>query len=342
MVAAAQEDDVLHASLLPLTTVIPDSRDATGPLVEPALATPAPLFQALGMPAAESTDSPEAAPVEATAQPTVAPPPPVYVIYTVKEGDTIGGIAAQYGVASTSVIWSNPGLESADSLAVGNLLRVPMSDGIVYDIQLGDTLSDIASRFGVGVEAITGFTGNNLASADSIAPSETIFIPGGIVAAPVATATPTPEPTEAPTPEATRAPQPVPSPDDGQPSDIGARALELAQSRIGSPYVSGAAGPDAFDCSGLVYWVYSQLGISIGRSAPQQYASTQHVDSSDLEPGDVVFFQNTFPSSDRITHVGIYAGGGGVIMAVDNGDVVREVSLSEAYWSEHFAGAGRP
>ena len=56
----------------------------------------------------------------------------------------------------------------------------------------------------------------------------------------------------------------------------------------------------------------------------------------------MVFFENTFPSSDRITHVGIYAGGGGVIMAVDNGDVVREVSLSETYWSEHFAGAGRP
>jgi cell wall-associated NlpC family hydrolase len=214
-----------------------------------------------------------------------------------------------------------------------------MSDGVIYDVRPGDTLSDIANRFAVDVQTIIGFPGNNLTSADSIAENQTIFIPGGAVPEPVATPTPTPQPTEAPT----TVPLPVPSPpDDESPSDVGARAAELARSRIGAPYVSGAAGPNGFDCSGLVFWVYSQLGIGVGRSAPQQYASTRHVESSEMQPGDIVFFENTFPSSERITHVGIYVGGGGLVMAVDNGDIVREVSLAEAYWSDHFAGAGRP
>ena len=136
--------------------------------------------------------------VEATPEPTT-PPPPVYVIYTVQAGDTVDGLAARYGISSTSVLWSNPALQSADSLALGDYLRIPMSDGIVYDVSPGDTLSDLAARFDVDVQAIIDFPGNNLASADSIAEGQTIFIPGGTISAPVATATPTPQPTEQPT-----------------------------------------------------------------------------------------------------------------------------------------------
>ncbi len=336
---AGQEDQSLHPSLLPLTVVMDQSKDASADTLTQAAApaSPAPpIFQSSGIPVERPTEAADVS--AATAEPTPAPPPPVYIIYTVQDGDTVGGLAARYGIAAACILWSNPGLDSADSLALGDLLRVPMSDGIIYDVRPGDTLGDIASRFAVDVQAIIGFPGNNLTSADSIAENQTIFIPGGAVPEPVATPTPAPQPTEAPT----AVPLPVPSRDDESPSDVGARAAELARSRIGAPYVSGAAGPDGFDCSGLVFWVYSQLSIGVGRSAPQQYASTRHVESSEMQPGDIVFFENTFPSSDRITHVGIYVGGGVVVMAVDNGDVVREVSLAEAYWSDHFAGAGRP
>ena len=337
--AVTGQDDALHPSLLPLTVVMDQSKETSADtLMQPSgPATPPPLvFQSSGIPVERPTEAADVA--AATAEPTPAPPPPVYIIYTVQDGDTVVGLAARYGIAAASIMWSNPGLESADSLALGDLLRVPMSDGIIYDVRPGDTLSDIANRFAMDVQAIIGFPGNNLNNADSLIENQTIFIPGGAVPEPVATPTPTPQPTEAPT----AVPLPVPSPDDESPSDVGARAAELARSRIGAPYVSGAAGPDGFDCSGLVFWVYSQLGIGVGRSAPQQYASTRHVESSELQPGDIVFFENTFPSSQRITHVGIYVGGGGVVMAVDNGDVVREVSLAEAYWSDHFAGASRP
>ena len=306
----------------------------------PAALVHSPLeYRVLGVPAESVT--PAAIVSTTTAEPTPEPsPPPVYIIYTVEEGDTVGGLAARFGIASSSILWNNPQLENGDSLALGEYLRIPMSDGIIYDVGPGDTLSDIADRFGVDVQAIINSSGNNLESADSIAENQTIFIPGGIMPAPVAT--PTSTPTPAPQAADPPAPAPVPSPPPDRPSGMLAQAVELARSRIGAPYVSGAAGPNAFDCSGLVFWVYSQLGLDVPRAAPDQFAWATAVEQPEMEPGDLVFFTNTYPSSQWITHVGIYTGGGMVLMAVDNGDIVREVSLAESYWSAHFAAAGRP
>jgi cell wall-associated NlpC family hydrolase len=126
------------------------------------------------------------------------------------------------------------------------------------------------------------------------------------------------------------------------PSSIPGRAVSLARSQIGAPYVWGAEGPDAFDCSGLVLWIYGQLGLQVPRTAQQQFDWATPIDQSQLQQGDLVFFENTYPSSDRITHVGIYSGDGMVVMATTTGDYVREVLLSDSYWSAHFAGAGRP
>jgi len=126
------------------------------------------------------------------------------------------------------------------------------------------------------------------------------------------------------------------------PTSIPARAVELARSRVGTPYVWGAAGPDAFDCSGLVLWVYERLGIQVPRTAQQQFEWAVPIEPSQLQSGDLVFYENTYPSPDRVTHVGIYVGGGTLVMATSTGDFVREVSLSDAYWNEHFVGAGRP
>jgi cell wall-associated NlpC family hydrolase len=126
------------------------------------------------------------------------------------------------------------------------------------------------------------------------------------------------------------------------PASIPAQAVELARSKIGAPYVWGAEGPDAFDCSGLVLWVYGQLGLQVPRTAQQQFDWATPIDPAQLQPGDLTFFENTYTSSDRITHVGIYVGGGMMVMATTTGDYVREVAMSDAYWSAHFAGAGRP
>jgi peptidoglycan endopeptidase LytE len=281
------------------------------------------------MPADEITAAPDVVAA------TPVAPPPMYIIHTVQDGDTVDGLATTYGIAATSIIWSNPSLESADALSPGESLRIPTSDGIVYDVQPDDTLSDIATRFLVDVQAIIDFPANDLASADSISENQTIFVPGGVMPAPVVEPTPEPVVTPQPTPE----PVATPPPDT---SGTATEVVDLARSRIGSPYASGGAGPNAFDCSGLVFWVFSQLGFDTPRAAPDQYAWTTPVSQSDMQPGDLVFFTNTYPSSQWITHVGIYAGTGLVVMAVNNGDIVREVSLGEEYWSEHFAAAGRP
>jgi len=327
---AGQEDQVLHFSPLPPITVQSQPTETPAPLPRQS---PVPEMAAESIMAAAGVTS-------ARTQPTpLAPPAPVYIVYTVQDGDTVEGLAARYGISASSILWSNLELESADSLVPGQYLRVPTSDGIIYDVRPGDTLSGIAGRFGVEVQAIIDFSGNNLKSADSIAENQTIFVPNGSMPVPAVTPTPVPQPQ--PESPSTPVPAPLPTPPAVSSSGVAARAVELARSRIGAPYVSGAAGPDGFDCSGLVFWVYSQLGLQAPRSTQQQLAWVAPVEMSQLQPGDLVFFANTSGSSG-ISHVGIYVGGGGIVMAVNNGDIVREVALAEPYWSAHFAGAGRP
>ncbi|HLG72484.1 MAG TPA: bifunctional lytic transglycosylase/C40 family peptidase [Chloroflexota bacterium] len=120
-----------------------------------------------------------------------------------------------------------------------------------------------------------------------------------------------------------------------------ARVLDLAKAQIGTPYVWGGSSPGGFDCSGLVQWVYSRVGLSLPRTAQLQFDATERVAPSELRPGDLVFFQDTYPSPDGITHVGIYIGAGYMLNAPAEGDVVRQMPLSSPFWASHYAGAGR-
>ena len=104
-------------------------------------------------------------------------------------------------------------------------------------------------------------------------------------------------------------------------STLGGQAVAIAERYLGVPYVWGGASPSGFDCSGLVMYVYSQLGVSLPHNAAAQYYSLPHVSESDLQPGDLVFF-------DGLNHVGIYIGGGSMIHAPHTGTVVQISSLS--------------
>ena len=112
---------------------------------------------------------------------------------------------------------------------------------------------------------------------------------------------------------------------------VGAQALQAALTRVGDPYVWGAAGPGQFDCSGLVVWAFAQEGIALPHYTGSLWNSGMHVARSDLEPGDLVFF-----FSD-ISHVGIYIGDGLMIDAPDFGEYVR---VEPVYWSA-YVGAVR-
>jgi peptidoglycan DL-endopeptidase CwlO len=114
-------------------------------------------------------------------------------------------------------------------------------------------------------------------------------------------------------------------------STVGGQALEAAMTRRGDPYVWGAAGPDEFDCSGLVVWAFAQEGITLPHFTGDLWESGVHVPRADLEPGDLVFF---FPD---ISHVGIYVGDGLMIDAPDFGEAVQ---VEPVFWDE-YVGAVR-
>lgn len=110
-------------------------------------------------------------------------------------------------------------------------------------------------------------------------------------------------------------------------------AINAAYSVIGTPYVWGAADPDVgFDCSGLTMWSWAHAGVSLPHSSQMQYNAVAHIDPSDAQPGDLLFFYSP------ISHVGLYIGGGRMIDANHPGDVVNVRSVS---WG-NVTGAGRP
>ncbi|MDX6450629.1 MAG: peptidoglycan DL-endopeptidase CwlO [Gaiellaceae bacterium] len=98
-------------------------------------------------------------------------------------------------------------------------------------------------------------------------------------------------------------------------------AATIAMHYLGVPYVWGGSTPAGFDCSGLVMYVYAQLGISLPHFAAAQYGFGGPVASDQLQPGDLVFF-------DGLNHVGIYVGGGDMVNAPHTGDVVKVTPLS--------------
>jgi cell wall-associated NlpC family hydrolase len=120
----------------------------------------------------------------------------------------------------------------------------------------------------------------------------------------------------------------------------GITAVSIADEYLGVPYRWGGADPlSGFDCSGLTMYVYAQLGIQLPHYAADQWQMLPHVDASQLEPGDLVFFE---PRSNGPGHVGIFAGGDNFIEAPHTGDVVKIASLSEEAARMGYVGAARP
>jgi len=123
--------------------------------------------------------------------------------------------------------------------------------------------------------------------------------------------------------------------------DIGARVAASALQLRGYPYAwSGSSTRTGFDCSGLIYYVYSQVGIEVPRDVPGQFSTGRSVSRDELQPGDIVFFQNTYKPG--LSHDGIYIGGGQFVNAVDEEHGVDVSSLDKAYWQDRYLGARRP
>jgi cell wall-associated NlpC family hydrolase len=101
---------------------------------------------------------------------------------------------------------------------------------------------------------------------------------------------------------------------------LGVRAVRLAQQQLGVPYRWGGSSPSGFDCSGLVSWVYGQLGVGLPHNAAALYGVGRHVRLASMRPGDLVFFSG-------LGHVGLYIGHGRMIHAPQSGRNVEIEAL---------------
>ncbi|WP_317853385.1 MULTISPECIES: NlpC/P60 family protein [Lysinibacillus] len=111
-------------------------------------------------------------------------------------------------------------------------------------------------------------------------------------------------------------------------------AISTAKQFLGSSYVWGGNNPSTgFDCSGLVQWSYKQAGVSLPRTASQQYSATQRISASEARVGDLVFFSY----GSGVAHVGIYLGNNTMIDAQNKGVVIESLD----WWNQYLVGFGR-
>jgi cell wall-associated NlpC family hydrolase len=119
-----------------------------------------------------------------------------------------------------------------------------------------------------------------------------------------------------------------------------AGAVQAAESQLGVEYVWGGESPrgsanPGFDCSGLTQWSYAQAGVSLPRTAQDQYDAIVHVPLSDLQPGDLLFWDD---GTNSVEHVAMYIGNNTVIQAPETGETVSYSPI----WDNGLVGAGRP
>jgi cell wall-associated NlpC family hydrolase len=190
------------------------------------------------------------------------------------------------------------GAVSSDPGTVGE------SPEILHSVARGDTLTSISKRYTVDVNAIR--QANNLTS-DAISIGQILKIP---------------------------MPQLAPSTGPGASTDV----RGTAERYLGVTYRYGGASNDGLDCSGFVVIVFNELGIKVPRTSAQQFAFGQPVERSDLQLGDLVFFNTT---GQGVSHVGIYLSDNEFIHAASNPGRVIKSKLIEPYYAQRYLGARR-
>lgn len=129
----------------------------------------------------------------------------------------------------------------------------------------------------------------------------------------------------------------IPSRGDNRSNLIG-QLKTLIPQEMGKPYQWGATGPNSYDCSGLVYTLYSKIGISLPRVSRDQATAGIYVSKDNLEYGDLVFFA---ANGKTVNHVGIYVGNGEFVHAPSTGNVVKKSTLKSGYYYNTYFTARR-
>ena len=113
------------------------------------------------------------------------------------------------------------------------------------------------------------------------------------------------------------------------------KVISLAKTLLGKPYVWGAEGPNAFDCSGLMTYIFKNgAGINLPRTSTEQSKYGKTVSRADLKPGDLIFSSTN--GTGKVSHVGVYIGNGEMIHAPKPGDVVKISKINNSYWNNAY------
>jgi cell wall-associated NlpC family hydrolase len=297
-------------------------------------------------------------PIELTVEPA-----PSTRTYEVQPGDTLGGIAATFGVDIDTILSSN-GIDNPNTIKPGSELRILPVRGLEYAVQPSETLADIAWRYQVDLGLLLDY--NDLNDPDVIRIGAKLVLPGGKLRAeaiptpvpvvvepaapraqpasaggPVVQIAPPPKPAEAaPRPAAAAAAKPsAPAAPEMAVGGGGATLVANAMKYVGYRYVFGGTSPAGFDCSGFVYYIHNRSGWPVGRGMWQQYNGGARIAMNALQPGDTVFFANTYMPG--LSHDGIYIGSGQFVHASDERSGVTVSSLWSGYWQAHYVGATR-
>jgi cell wall-associated NlpC family hydrolase/uncharacterized protein YgiM (DUF1202 family) len=256
-------------------------------------------------------------------------------------GDFLGNGSAPVEAQTTSSPRNTPSFERGAHVQVsgtgGDDLRIReeygLDSGIVGHATEGTVLAIAGGPFwddsgtgwyavdfdGLSGYAAAGFlswTSAGLSARQSIAPVE---------------AAPAVQPLSAPAAVAA-----APAPDTSR----GQAIVNIAMRYLGYPYVYAGASPGGFDCSGFTMYVTNlALGASIGRTVGAQFGVGTPINSKNHEPGDLVFFENTYEPG--LSHVGIYIGGGQMIHAGSERTGVVISNIWDAYWGSKYVGARR-
>lgn len=268
-------------------------------------------------------------------------------VYTVKPGDTLGAIAWRLHTTVSALQTLNH-IANPNFIQVGQVLTIPgqavsaptatvsastaSGAGTRYTVVPGNTLSQIAARYGLSWQTLA--QANHLNNPNVLYVGQVLNIPGS-ASSRASSAPPASQNTGS-----SQESLPV------QASNVSFNQaiVNTAEKYLGAPYVWGGASPSGFDCSGLVQYVFSQNGVSVGRTSWQQYQESVKISRSQLQPGDLVFF-NTY--STGASHVGIYIGSDpakgyrqAFIDAPAPGQSVMVQNLNNVYWATHYVGAG--
>jgi len=169
------------ASLAPRESV---AGTRAGYLKSPALVDTVPSLMARHEAEVQATavPSPTATPAGVVAATPEATPQPAFFTYAIQPGDSISSIAASFGIDPQYILWNNPEVsDDPDLLVIGATILVPSVNGIVYNVRLGDTLSDIASYYGIDAQSIADYSGNGLSSPDSVIEGMVLVLPGAVL-----------------------------------------------------------------------------------------------------------------------------------------------------------------